>query len=535
MGRVNPVLQALFREPLRDLGADDPRLRGILAPVSERGAARTGVTAQFLENAAEYHARYGGNVEWFRRLIGDALGPDDGTVRVVLDVGSGSGNSVIPLLELYPDAFVVATDISPQLLAILRELLEARPAYRGRYGLVSMDANHDRYRCGAFDLAVGAAILHHIVDPRRVLGACASALRPGGRALFIEPFEPGHGVLRVAYRRILAEAKRRGERGPGFEMLRRMVVDQEARLRDKSDPIFATLDDKWYFTRSWFEAATRGPEWEECRVSAINGIDTPLVDEARTELRLGLGADESALPKWAWETIREHQAGFSREAWHDLILEGTIVLRRSALAAGGEADTPRHGWWWNRAESGRGFFVEIGPLRAACCVYGDDGEPRWCAVGSEALRADARSLELRVEGTVLRLEPQHADTPVVDARTGWWIEDTPRPSASIVVECLGERLMAALLGPEEWTLMIGIRRDAQRYDGDWLRFTGGQALGQAYRAPNPPRVLGPGRLSWADEECLVALLPDGRRGIYRRLGADESAPQNFRSTEKCAS
>lgn len=535
---MNPTLQELFAEPLRDLGDDDPRLRAILTPESERGARRAGVTAQFLENAGEYHKRYN-NVEWFRYLIPRALGGGDATIRVILDIGSGSGNSVIPLLDLYPQAFVVATDISPQLLLILREFLEARPQYRGRYGLVCMDANNDRFRPGAFDLAVGAAILHHIVDPRRVLRACASALRPGGCAVFFEPFELGHGVLRIAYRRILAEAARRRESGPGFEMLRRMIIDHEARLRDKDDPIFERMDDKWYFTRAYFDAATGGPEWEECRVAAINGDQTPLIDQARMELRLGLGADESALPAWAWETLREHQAWFSRDARRDLIFDAAVVLRRSSLTVTGDANAARRGWWWNPAESGRGFFVECdaGAPRAACCLYGDGGEPEWSIAGAPALRVSraGRSLELRLEGTTLQLEPQHADIPGHDARTGWWVEDSAAPATSIVVECLGERLMAALLAPDGWALIVGGRRNAQRYDGDWLRFTGGQTLGGAYRPPNPPRVIGTGRLAWADEECLVALLPDGHRGIYRRLRAGEPAPQNLRSTEKCAS
>src|SRR5450432_48133 len=242
------ALQQRFAEPLLDLGDDDPRLRGIFTPQSERGAAKTGVTSQFLENAGEYHERYG-NVEGFRTLIGRLLGgaAETGSERFILDIGSGSGNSVIPLLDLYPGAFVVAIEISPQLLVILRDFLEAKPEYRGRFGLVCMDANHDPFRPGAFDLVVGAYILHHIVDPRRVLRACASALRPGGTALFIEPFELGHGVLRIAYRRILADPRRSRRHVQGFAMLERMIVDHEVRLRDKSDPIFDVLDDKWYF------------------------------------------------------------------------------------------------------------------------------------------------------------------------------------------------------------------------------------------------------------------------------------------------
>jgi SAM-dependent methyltransferase len=538
MQPMNPVLQECFAEPLHDLGDDDARLRGIVTPESERGAAKSGVSAQFLENAGDYHERYN-NVEWFRTLIARYLGgPSAAGERCILDIGSGSGNSVIPLLDLYPAAFVVATDISPQLLVILRDYLEARPGYRGRYGLVCMDANNDRFRPGAFDLAVGAAILHHIVDPRRVLRVCASALRPEGAALFIEPFEVGHGVLRIAYRRVLAEARRRGERGKGFKMLQRMVVDHEVRMRDKSDPIFDVVDDKWHFTRAFFENATRGPEWRECRVEAINGDATPMVDQARMELRLGMGLDESALPRWAWDTIREHEGYFSRDARRDMIFEGAVVLRRSANAAPRPVDERRQGWWWNPSQPGRGFFVEFhaGSARAVCCAYADDGEPAWSVAEPEALELSGRAARIRLKlpASSVSLEPQHAGL-AGGHRTGWWIEDREAPASSIVVEELGDRIMAALLSHDGWSLVVGSRHSERTFEGDWLRFTGGQTLSGPHRTP-VPRTLGRARLSWIEEEgCLLALLPDGRRQLYRRLRDDEAVPQNFRSMENCAS
>ena len=49
---------------------------------------------------------------------------------------------------------LIATDISPQLLAILRDYLEARPQYAGRYALACMDATNNRFRAGVFDLIV---------------------------------------------------------------------------------------------------------------------------------------------------------------------------------------------------------------------------------------------------------------------------------------------------------------------------------------------------------------------------------------------
>jgi hypothetical protein len=83
--------------------------------------------------------------------------------------------------------------------------------------------------------------------------------------------------------------------------------------------------------------------------------------------------------------------------------------------------------------------------------------------------------------------------------------------------------------------LLAGERKGQGFEGEWLRFTGGQTLSGPYRAPRAPVALGPGRLTWAGADSLVALLPGGRRQLYRRLGEDEAAPQNFRSTENCAS
>ena len=57
-----------FTVPLRDLGDETPAWRGILAPVDAPRDAPAGVTAQFLEHAADYHERYA-NVAHFRTVL----------------------------------------------------------------------------------------------------------------------------------------------------------------------------------------------------------------------------------------------------------------------------------------------------------------------------------------------------------------------------------------------------------------------------------------------------------------------------------
>ena len=552
-------LATLFAEPLLDMGEDDALLRGIFMPRSERGTRKRGVTAQFLENAAEYDAHYS-NLEHFRTLLDNAIArlrPLD--PKVILDIGSGSGNSVFPLLDIFPDAFVLATDISPQLLAILRDRLESRPEYRGRYALACLDASNEHYRAGVFDLAVGAAILHHIIEPERVVRACERALRPGGAAVFLEPFEMGHAVLGLAYGAIVDEATRRGENSRGLALLRHLSADYAVRRRGNTDPRFDELDDKWMFTRSFFEAFVEAGAWDRCHVDPIHVAMSPLSDQTRNTLRLVLDADTTALPPWAWETLAGYETAFSLDARRDLVFEGAVVMRTSvaprvAVGAGS-------GWWWNPAESGRGFFFEFrdGLACGACLLYGEDGEPTWYGTNPVPLRggpefvADTHLLQfpgpaspasidapppaapdfavrfpeprrcmLNWSGTGIPLEPQHADNPGLTgaahvALTGWWIEDAASPEWAVLVESWDERVVAALLTPHDWYFTVAARRGTREYGGEWQRFQGGQTLNGPYRAPTAVRSAGEAHLAWPDPRTLVVRLPNHRQRVFTRV------------------
>jgi ubiquinone/menaquinone biosynthesis C-methylase UbiE len=322
-------LSAVFAEPLVDLGSQTREFAGIHAPRSSVGATKVGVTAQFLENAEQYHRAYFDTSYW-NFLLGNALAAAriDGAPRRIIDIGSGSGNSVIPLADRFPDAEIVATDISPQLLAILRDFLRKRADSDSRFGLVCVDAMQARYQPEVADLAVGAAILHHILEPERVLAACFHALMPGGWAIFFEPFEAGNALLKFTYRRIFAQASE-GERGaPGFRFIEHMLEDYKRRERPRTDPTYRDLDDKWMFTRTYFDRLRAEQGWGELVTYALNVSPTGLRDQATVHLRLGAGLTADALPEWAWSVIDEADASISEDLRHELGQEGAILLRK---------------------------------------------------------------------------------------------------------------------------------------------------------------------------------------------------------------
>lgn len=322
-------LASVFAEPLVDLGAETPAFAGIYTPQSFHGATKVGVTSQFLENAEQYHRAYFDTGYW-NFLLGNALkaiGQATAPSRII-DIGSGSGNSVIPLADRFPDAQIVATDISPQLLAILREFLRKRTGGSERFGLVCVDAMAADYQPEVADLAVGAAILHHILEPERVLASCFRALRPGGWAMFFEPFEAGNALLKFAYRRILAEASAAEKASPGFRFIERMVADYKRRERPASDPIYREIDDKWMFTRTYFERIRAEQGWSELMTYALNVSATGLRDQATVHLRLGAGLTAGALPEWVWSIIDEADAGVSDDLRKELAQEGAVLLRK---------------------------------------------------------------------------------------------------------------------------------------------------------------------------------------------------------------
>lgn len=325
-------LQALFASPLVD-GASafaDARFAGIQVPATEVGKPRVGITEAFLGNAEAYHQRFT-NTAYFRLLIDNALAQlqyQDAAPRV-LDLGSGSGNSVFPMLDRFPQAEVVATDLSPNLLAILKHYADANPAYAGRLHTVCVDACGNHYAPGGFDIAVGAAILHHLLDPAAALSAVHHALKPGGVAMFFEPFENGNAVLMLAYEAIIEKAATQPMRDDVLGLLRTIVADFRLRMEMRRDPArFATMDDKWIFTKSFFLDAARRCGYGAIEILPLHALEQAFRNQTRANLNMGLGLPPEVLPDWAWAIVDHYDAAFSRELHGELLIEGMVLLRK---------------------------------------------------------------------------------------------------------------------------------------------------------------------------------------------------------------
>jgi SAM-dependent methyltransferase len=224
---------------------------------------------------------------------------------------------------------MVATDLSGELLAMLANYVLAEGA-ADEVVCVKMDAMSETVSPSAFDLVTGASILHHLVWPVRGLKAAAEALKPGGQAIFFEPFD-GYGLIRLAYERILAEAALRGEPlEPEVErVLRSMAEDIAARTEPDPDaPGFADLDDKWLFSREFIEKAAQDCGFASARFLSHNNHATFYRDQTQVQLRLGTGRDDLALPDWATAIMDDFDRALPRSVKNLLMLEGSVVLTK---------------------------------------------------------------------------------------------------------------------------------------------------------------------------------------------------------------
>jgi SAM-dependent methyltransferase len=121
---------------------------------------------------------------WPDRPFGDAL-----------EIGSGTGYFSLNLIQLGMIERLVATDISPGMLAMLTETA-------GDLGLdvrtQACDAERLPFADGSFDLVFGHAVLHHLPELDIALAEQRRVLRPGGRIAFCgEPSRYGDRIAAV--------------------------------------------------------------------------------------------------------------------------------------------------------------------------------------------------------------------------------------------------------------------------------------------------------------------------------------------------
>jgi ubiquinone/menaquinone biosynthesis C-methylase UbiE len=327
-------IHAIFRQRLLSLGelAHDRNLEGIWVPADLTADEVDGcIHAIFRENAGEYVRAYQAthHFEILLRKAFEKSGFDrfDEPIRI-LDICSGAGNSVIPLLAIFPKAEVIASDLSVELLAMLRQYL-ASQGTADRCTLVQMNAERLDLADGTVDLVVGVAALHHLFRPDLTIASCARILRDGGLAVFFEPFEVGFVYMKLLYQQILSDPRAKALEPDVQKLLGDLLTDINRRLgEDKSDPLYQQIDDKWLFTTSYLREHSRRHGFKLCTTYSLLSGKRDFAEKMEVVLKAGANRKADALPDWAWELVRAHDRCLSTGGHLDCIYEGGILLQK---------------------------------------------------------------------------------------------------------------------------------------------------------------------------------------------------------------
>lgn len=180
----------------------------------------------------EYHDRAAGVVREDFYTLG-ALDAADAYVRTllgdvrakqVLELGCGTGTNTLWFAA--GGATVHATDISGAMVAATRARAEAA-GYADAVLAQQMSAEHLAYADGSFDIVFGHSVVHH-TDLAIARREVYRVLRPGGRAVFLEPL--GENPLLRAFRSVTPGRRTPTER-PLTERDIHFFAEPFARLR----------------------------------------------------------------------------------------------------------------------------------------------------------------------------------------------------------------------------------------------------------------------------------------------------------------
>jgi len=119
----------------------------------------------------------------------EILGPYVEKGMTVLDVGCAMGFFSLPMAELVgPEGKVICVDLQGKMVKSLdKRARKARLGDRIETNLCRKDTLGLAHLRDAVDFALLVAVVHEVPDPSRLFSEIHSMLKPGGRALVVEP------------------------------------------------------------------------------------------------------------------------------------------------------------------------------------------------------------------------------------------------------------------------------------------------------------------------------------------------------------
>jgi ubiquinone/menaquinone biosynthesis C-methylase UbiE len=331
-----------LRRAVQDLGQFDRSLSSILSPIYEQSEIDRHVHALFQENYQEFLQPFPltrGSIDhwiYLLRAFMPLRGRHEASLAI-LDLGSGGGTSVFPLIELYPNSEIVASDLSVNLLRELRHWHREHYSTHDRLWLLQLNAEETVFEDEQLDIVTGAHVLHHLHDLRKVFTEVGRILKPGGVALFFEPFESGCQLISLIMQLLIA----RNDSAPadcriseeiiqGFHVF--MADIWRRKGVSKSQELLDRIDDKWVFTDMQLRDAVAKTGLELIGVKQVYEPERLVSRMVDHELRRRLHS-LAALPQWAQDLVLDMDRQFSHELLSETFFSGAIQLIKPAQRA----------------------------------------------------------------------------------------------------------------------------------------------------------------------------------------------------------
>jgi tRNA (cmo5U34)-methyltransferase len=135
-------------------------------------------------------------VPGYDRLQDETLAATGQGAKWVLELGTGTGETALRVLDRHPDAQLVGIDASPGMVDVARDSL---PSDRVKLLVGRLE---DPLPEGSFDLVVSALAVHHLEGRRKadLFRRIAGRLDPAGRFVLadvVEPVNPSYVVTAI--------------------------------------------------------------------------------------------------------------------------------------------------------------------------------------------------------------------------------------------------------------------------------------------------------------------------------------------------
>jgi SAM-dependent methyltransferase len=247
--------------------------------------------------------------------------------KVTLELGCGAGNLTLPFLQ-NSNQKILATDISREQLEILSIVIE-NLNLSNRVNLIQIDNSKFFFKEYSFELIIGAAIAHHLIDPITLFELAIKGLKVNGSLLLFEPILSGSLIVREAIIEIVSKL----ENSLPHDVLI-FLNDIAIDIRERSDE-FSTksldqrkqLDDK-----SFVDIDLIRKNFSNISIEVMPILDHSLgstvSQHIKNILSMYLGWSEfSKLPQDFWQILNNFDIHFDTSQ-ESPVIEGAIHVKR---------------------------------------------------------------------------------------------------------------------------------------------------------------------------------------------------------------